>query len=185
MEQILSSAGLSLELRTLINYPDYPDVEETGETFEENALIKAKAAFEYTGLACIADDGGLCIDALGGQPGVKSRRFLGEHSSFPVKMMHILEMMQDVKGVERSCRFQCCVALVMPEREPFIAKGICEGVIADAMSGMNGFGYDPIFYLPELRKHMAELSPDEKHRISHRGKALAQAVLYLKSIQFG
>ena len=181
MEQILSMAELSLDLRTLTDFPDYPDVDEVGETFEENALLKAGAAAAYTGLPSIADDGGLVIDALDGQPGVKSHRFLGENTSFPDKMTRILEMMRDVTGAKRSCRFHCCAAIVIPGQEPFIAKGICEGFVADTMSGTNGFGYDPIFYLPELHKHMAELSPEEKHRISHRGKALTLAVEYLKT----
>ncbi len=180
MEEILSAADLDFELKTLIDYPDYPDVEETGETFEQNALLKAEAAFKHTGLPSIADDGGLCIDALDGQPGVKSHRFLGENTSFPDKMTKILDMMRDVKGQDRSCRFQCCVAIVIPGAASFIAKGTCEGMIAEEMLGKNGFGYDPIFFLPDTKKHMAELTPEEKHRISHRGKALAAAAEYLK-----
>jgi XTP/dITP diphosphohydrolase len=182
MAEILRAADLGIAFTTLADYPDAPEVDETGETFMENAAIKAAAAIDLTGLVSIADDGGLCIDALNGQPGVYSHRFLGADTSFPEKMRQILEMMKDVPEADRTCRFQCAVVVATPDGRRFDCIGICEGRIGYELRGDHGFGYDPIFLLPELGRHMAELSPQEKHRISHRGKALAQAVTALRTI---
>lgn len=153
--------------------PGGPDVEETGCTYAENALIKARAAATQTGLPSIADDAGLEIDALGGQPGVHSHRFLGEQTPFPEKMRRILRIMEDVPEDRRGCRFRAAVALVLPSGVERICYGVCEGRIAHEQRGTYGFGYDPIFYIPSLGKHMAELPPEQKHAISHRGQALA------------
>ena len=182
MVQILSDADLGIEIVTLADFPPMPPVEETGETFEANAHLKANAAVAQTQLVSIADDGGLVIDALGGAPGVKSHRFLGEDTPFDVKMDRILEMMRDVPDAERTCRFQCAVVIAMPDGVSLECKGICEGMIAHEQRGEYGFGYDPIVYLPQLGKHMAELRLEEKHKISHRGRALAQAVRHLRAI---
>jgi len=182
MRQILSAADLGIEIVSLADYPDAPPVEETGETFMENALLKAEAAAAYSGLVSIADDGGLCIDALGGQPGVKSHRFLGEEAGFPEKMARILAMMREAPEAQRSCRFQCAVVISAPEGPHYECTGFCEGRIAYEPKGTYGFGYDPIVLLPELGKHMAELMPEEKHRISHRGKALECAVRELRAL---
>ena len=182
MVQILGEAGLGLEIVTLADFPDAPPVDETGETFMENAYLKARAAVALTGLISIADDGGLCIDALGGAPGVKSHRFLGETTPFPVKMTRILEMLQDVPDSERTCRFQCAVVIATPEGATYECLGTCEGRIAHEMRGSLGFGYDPLVFLPELGRHMAELLPAEKHQISHRGKALACAIPHLSTL---
>lgn len=181
MEQILGAANLNLELLTLEAFPDAPEVEETGETFMENAHIKARAAVRLSGLVCIADDGGLCIDALNGQPGVKSHRFLGENASFQEKMTRIFEMMADVEEEKRTCRFQCAVVIATPEGRTFECLGVCEGRVGRDMRGASGFGYDPLFTLPDGRR-MAELLPDEKHKISHRGRALACATEALRSL---
>ncbi len=182
MLQILQAAHLGVELKTLADYPGAPPVEETGETFMANAHIKAAAAVAVSGLVCIADDGGLCIDALDGSPGVKSHRFLGEDTSFHDKMTRILEMMQDVPEEKRGCRFQCAVVIATPDGRTYECMGTCEGQVAFEMRGAHGFGYDPIFLLPEPGRHMAELAPEEKHKLSHRGKALAQAVPLLREI---
>lgn len=182
MAQILQAADLGIEFVTLADYPDAPEVEETGVTFMENAFLKADAAVDLTGLVSIADDGGLCIDALDGQPGVYSHRFLGADTPFPEKMRQILEMMKDVPEEKRTCRFQCAVVVAVPDGRRFECMGICEGRIAHEMRGEHGFGYDPIFLVPELGRHMAELTPEEKHKISHRGKALAQAISALRTI---
>ena len=180
MAQILGAAGLDLELLTLDDFPAAPDVEETGETFMENAHLKADAAVKQTGLVAIADDGGLCIDALGGQPGVKSHRFLGADTPFTEKMAKILEMMKDVPEEARTCRFQSAVVIAAPDGKTAECLGVCEGRVAWEQAGTFGFGYDPIFFLPELGKPMAELPPEEKHRISHRGKSLACATEQLR-----
>lgn len=182
MAEILGAADLGLEFVTLADFPGMPSVEETGETFLENARLKAAAAAEHSGLVSIADDGGLVVDALGGQPGVHSHRFLGEKTAFPEKMTAILERMRDVPEAERACRFQCAVVIVAPDGPTVSCMGTCEGRIAHEMRGTYGFGYDPIFLLPEIGRHMAELPPEEKHRISHRGKALACAVEALRRL---
>lgn len=178
MVTILGEAlrGTGVEILTLADFPEVDDdVQETGTTFQENAEIKARAAAQATGRICIADDGGLCIDALGGQPGLYSKRFLGEETSFPEKMTRILEMLRDTPEEERTCRFQCAVAICTPDGEVMHCARICEGRIGHDMRGQYGFGYDPIVYVAEAGRHMAELLPEEKHRISHRGKALACA----------
>ena len=182
MVEILRGANLGLNIVTLADLPPMPPVEETGDTFSANAHLKADAALAHTGVLSIADDGGLVIDALDGQPGVKSHRFLGENTSFDAKMDRILEMMRDVPDEQRTCRFQCCVVIAGPNGEAYECVGICEGRVAHEKRGLYGFGYDPIVYLPEVGRHMAELLPEQKHKISHRGRALAQAVTYLRQL---
>ena len=182
MAEILGAADLDIALVSLADFPSAPEVDETGATFLENAYLKAAAAVDLTGLVSIADDGGLCIDALGGSPGVHSHRFLGMETSFADKMTRILQMMEGLPDPERTCRFQCAVVVLTPDGRRFDCMGVCEGKVGTEMRGDRGFGYDPIFVLPESGIHMAELSPHEKHRISHRGKALAQAVTALRTI---
>jgi XTP/dITP diphosphohydrolase len=182
MAEILGAANLNIAFASLADYPDAPEVDETGATFLENAYLKAAAAVELTGLVSIADDGGLCIDALDGSPGVHSHRFLGMDTPFSEKMRRIMEMMADVPVEKRTCRFQCAVVVLTPDGRRFDCVGTCEGQIGTELRGTYGFGYDPIFVLPETGCHMAELSPQEKHRISHRGKALAQAITALRTI---
>ena len=182
MVHILGAAGLDVEILTLADFPDLPEVDETGETFLANAHLKAEAAVSQTGLISIADDGGLVIDALGGAPGVQSHRFLGENTSFDEKMDRVLDMLRDVPDAERTCRFVCAVVIATADGRTFECEGTCEGRIAREKRGSGGFGYDPIFLLPELGLHVAELSPDDKHQISHRGKALACAIPYLRSL---
>lgn len=182
MVDILSAAGLGVDIVTLADFPTAPPVDETGETFMANAHLKAEAGLRATGLVTVADDGGLSIDALDGLPGVRSHRFLGEETSFAEKMARILEMMREVPDSLRTCRFQCAVVIAAPDGRRFECMGTCEGRIAHEMRGAYGFGYDPIVKLPELGRHMAELAPEEKHRISHRGRALAYAVPALREI---
>jgi XTP/dITP diphosphohydrolase len=184
MVQILSGAGLRADILTLADFPEAAPVEETGETFLENAYLKARAAVALTGLTSIADDGGLVIDALDGAPGVHSHRFLGENTGFDEKMGRILEMLRDLPDERRTCRFTCAVVIATPDGTFFECEGSCEGRIAREMRGTHGFGYDPIFLLPGSGRHMAELTPREKHEISHRGKALACAAPILRE-QFG
>ncbi|HSV73090.1 MAG TPA: RdgB/HAM1 family non-canonical purine NTP pyrophosphatase [Chthonomonadales bacterium] len=183
MVEILQGYGVAVS--TLADYPeamaaDEPD--EVGCTYAENAEIKARAAFELTGRVCVADDAGLEIDALDGQPGVYSRRFLGEETTFPDKMTRLLAMLRDVPEERRGCRFVSVVAIATPDGRVLYCHGVCEGRVAHAMRGQNGFGYDPVFYLPALGRHMAELTPAEKHAISHRGKALACAVPIIREL---
>jgi XTP/dITP diphosphohydrolase len=146
------------------------EVEETGTTFEENALKKAVSGCVDSMMPCIADDSGLCIDALDGAPGVYSARFLGEDTPYPEKIAKLVEMMRDVPEEKRTARFVSVAACVFPDGTRFTVRGTCEGKIGFAPKGNNGFGYDPIFYVGD--KSFAELTAEEKDAISHRGNAL-------------
>lgn len=182
MVQILSQLVPNLEIRTLADYPEAPEPEETGRTYAENAAIKSKSASRVTGEWSLADDAGLEIDALDGAPGLYSKRFGGEDLPFPAKMARILEGLDGKVGVERAARFRCCVALTSPDGTTRGFEATCEGEIGTEPKGEYGFGYDPIFYLPELQRHMAELTPAEKHAVSHRGKVLRQVASYLSAL---
>lgn len=147
------------------------DVEETGATFEENSMLKAKAIFDATGIAAIADDSGLCVDALDGAPGVFSARYGGEGYDDAGRVGLLLENMENVPDEKRGARFVCAITLV-DKNGVITARGECEGKIAYAPTGENGFGYDPVFFVEQFGKTMAEISHEEKNQISHRGKAL-------------
>ncbi len=173
------------EIRAILNKPDIEiismreagitdDIEENGSTFSENSLIKARAVSERTGLPAMADDSGLEVDYLNGEPGIYSARYLGRDTGHDKKNAYILEKLSGVKDEERGARFVCAASLVLPDGREFVRMGVMEGRIAYEAKGSNGFGYDPIFFLPEYGKTSAELSPEEKNRISHRGKALMQ-----------
>ncbi|HWA82206.1 MAG TPA: RdgB/HAM1 family non-canonical purine NTP pyrophosphatase [Fimbriimonadaceae bacterium] len=179
MIQILSKRFPGVEFLTLADYPNAPEPEETGMTYAENASIKALSAAKATGEWSLADDAGLEIDAMGGEPGLHSKRFEGEETPFPEKMRRILERMKDTPEAERDARFRCCVVLASGDGNPTVFEATCEGRIALAPSGVGGFGYDPIFFLPEQGCTMADLTAEEKHAISHRGKVLKMAGDYL------
>ncbi len=148
------------------------EVEENGKTFEENALIKARAVHAVTGALTMADDSGLEIDYLNKEPGIYSARYLGEDTSYDIKNGELLRRMEGVPEEKRTARFVCAVAAVLPDGREYVVRGVMEGHVAHAPAGENGFGYDPIFFLPEYGKTSAELSPEEKNAISHRGQAL-------------
>lgn len=155
------------------------DVDENGTTFEENAVIKAKAIWEITGKTeeykdaiVLADDSGLQIDYLNGEPGIYSARYLGEDTSYEYKNKVILERLEGVPEEKRGARFVCAMAAVLPDGTVLCEKGIMEGRIAHAIEGTNGFGYDPVFYLPQFGMTSASISPEQKNEISHRGRAL-------------
>lgn len=147
-------------------------IEENGSTFEENAVIKAKAVAGYCGEVVLADDSGLEIDYLNKEPGIYSARYMGEDTPYSVKNMHLIERLKGVPDEKRTARFVCAIAAVFPDGEVVTATGVVEGRIDYKEKGSNGFGYDPIFFIPELLKTAAELSDSEKNKISHRGKAL-------------
>lgn len=172
MTTILSLRFPSLRLLTLADFDGAPEPEETGDTYAENAAIKAESAAKFTGEWCVADDAGLEIDALGGAPGVHSKRFAGEETPFPEKMAMILERLKGLPTEQRSARFRCFVALARSGESTRLFHAELEGFIAEAPSGCGGFGYDPIFFAPVAQKNLAELTPAEKHAISHRGKVL-------------
>jgi XTP/dITP diphosphohydrolase len=148
------------------------DIEENGSTFAENAIIKAKAVAEKTDAIVLADDSGLEIDYLHGEPGIYSARYLGEDTSYHVKNLKLIERLAGVEEEKRTARFVCVIAAVLPDGRIFTETGTIEGRIGYEEKGEGGFGYDPIFYVPEYGKSTAELSEDEKNAISHRGKAL-------------
>ena len=149
------------------------DIEENGTTFEENALIKARAIMKLTGQITMADDSGLEIDYLNKAPGVYSARFMGHDTSYDIKNKALIQKLESVKGSDRSGRFVCAIAVCFPDGREIVKRGTMEGLIAEEIKGDNGFGYDPIVYLPEYGKTSGELAPEEKNKISHRGKALA------------
>lgn len=149
------------------------DIEENGTTFEENALIKARAIMKLTGQITMADDSGLEIDYLNKAPGVYSARFMGHDTSYDIKNKALIQKLEGVKGSDRSGRFVCAIAVCFPDGREIVKRRTMEGLIAEEIKGDNGFGYDPIVYLPEYGKTSGELAPEEKNKISHRGKALA------------
>lgn len=148
------------------------DIEENGTTFAENAMIKARAVWEKTGGIVLADDSGLVVDYLGGEPGVYSARYLGEDTSYEIKNQAIIDRLADAKEEERTARFVSAIAAVLPDGSELVTEGTVEGLIAHEPAGNGGFGYDPIFYLPEYGVTSAEIPIEKKNEISHRGKAL-------------
>ncbi len=156
------------------------DVEETGTTFEENAIIKAETIMKIINKPTLADDSGLEVDALDKQPGIYSARFMGKDTSYDIKNQYIIDA---VKDKERTARFVCAMALAIPQEETIVIKETFEGEINDHIEGSNGFGYDPIFYFPPLKKTSATMSMEEKNQHSHRAKALKRLVTILKEHQ--
>jgi len=156
------------------------EVPETGDTYEQNARLKALAYARTGQLVAVADDSGLEVDALDGEPGVRSARFAGENISDAEKIKTILNKLQGVLGEERTARFICVIAIATPEGEVELCRGECPGMIAFEPAGEGGFGYDPIFYLPDLGKTMAEVSQETKNRVSHRARAAQIACQVLK-----
>lgn len=169
LRTILGQLGLEVVLESEVGVD--VEVEETGTTFEENSLLKARAVMEASGMAAIADDSGLEVDALGGEPGVYSARYGGLDSD-EARTALLLEKMSDVPDQLRTARFVSVVTCVLPDGKIVVARGACEGTITYAPAGENGFGYDPVFFVPQLDKTFAQASPEEKNAISHRGDAL-------------
>lgn len=152
------------------------DIVEDGTTFEENAMIKAQSVFDVLGGYVIADDSGICIDALDGRPGIYSARFCGENSTYEEKFARIFEMLKDVPEEKRTAQFVCAIAVIRPDGSKFTVRGEVRGVLVEEPRGDNGFGYDPIFYVPEYNMTTAQMDPELKNSISHRGKALRAMV---------
>ena len=169
MQSILEKHGVEVVLQSDMGLK--VDVEETGTTFAENAMLKAKAVMEASGLPAIADDSGVCVDALNGAPGIYSARYGGEGLDDVQRYQLLLKNMQGAGS--RTAHFTSAIACIFPNGDTLEAEGICPGTIAYAPQGDGGFGYDPVFFLPELRKTYAQLTAEEKAMVSHRGKALA------------
>ncbi|MTI96886.1 MAG: RdgB/HAM1 family non-canonical purine NTP pyrophosphatase [Firmicutes bacterium] len=176
-------APLGLSVQSLAEYTDKQPVED-GDSFEANALIKARYGYQLTGLPTIADDSGLEVDALSGAPGVHSARFAGENASDDDNNRKLLTLLADVPRSERKARFRCAIALVSGD-DILTAEGSCEGEILTSPQGSGGFGYDPLFWLPQEGKSMAELPPEHKNQVSHRARALAELARVLKSRGWG
>ncbi|GAA0352741.1 hypothetical protein GCM10008932_02180 [Alkalibacterium iburiense] len=169
-EALFERYGYSI--KTLLDFPELEDVEETGETFQENALLKAETIAKELQTVVIADDSGLAVEALHGQPGVYSARYAGEEKNDARNNAKLLNELADVKDENRKATFHCSLAIAHPEKESLVVDGKLEGQIAGVPRGLNGFGYDPLFYVPEKDKTLAELSEEEKNEISHRARAL-------------
>ena len=158
------------------------DIVEDGKTFEENAAIKAETIRDLTGAIVLADDSGLEIDYLGGEPGIYSARDMGEDTSYDIKNQNLLDRLEGVPDEKRTARFVCAICAALPDGRKLTTRGTIEGIIGHGISGENGFGYDPIFWLPEYGCSTAELSPEKKNELSHRGKALRAIKEQLREI---
>ncbi|HHT63095.1 MAG: XTP/dITP diphosphatase [Bacillota bacterium] len=176
------STGYPWVVLSLKDFPALPAVPETGTTFRENARLKAVSAAEKTGLVALADDSGLVVDYLGGLPGVHSARFAGEGATDQKNNEKLLKMLDGVPGHQRTARFCCTIAVAEPSGQVEYCEGFCEGQILTEARGTNGFGYDPLFFLPEWGKTMAQLSLGEKNLVSHRGKAFKAVLPILEKI---
>jgi XTP/dITP diphosphohydrolase len=168
-------ADLPVTVRSLAEFPGAPEVVEDGATYRENALKKAWSAAKFTGMPALADDTGLEVDALGGQPGLYAARFAGEGCTFQDNVRKLLLLLEGVPSGQRGARFVCVIALVEPSGREQVVEGELCGRITESQSGGGGFGYDPVFYVPEAGKTLAELTADEKNRVSHRRRALDRA----------
>ena len=173
-------ADLDVEIVSMKEEGIQIDVEENGTTFAENAQIKATAIGAHTDAIVLADDSGLVIDALNGEPGIYSARYLGEDTSYRIKNQNLIDRLEGVPDEKRTARFVCAIAAALPDGTVLHTEGTIEGIIGYEERGENGFGYDPIFYVPKLGKTTAELSDDEKNAISHRGSALEKMKVLLR-----
>lgn len=163
---------LGIEVKTLADLPEMIDVEETGVTFEENAILKAEEIAQRFNTFVIADDSGLEVDALNGEPGVYSARYAGEAKDDEANIDKVLTQLENVPTQERTARFRCVLAVAAPGIETVTIDGSCEGLITTERIGTEGFGYDPIFYVPKYERTMAQMTAEEKGKISHRGQAI-------------
>lgn len=174
---------LGVEILSLKEAGIDADVEENGTSFEENAVIKATEIMKLTGAVVLADDSGLEVDALNKEPGIYSARYMGHDTSYRIKNQNIIDRLEGKEGEERSARFVCAIAAAFPDGKVITTRGTMEGQIGYEERGENGFGYDPIFYLPEYKCYSGELPLEEKNKLSHRGKALRLMKEELEKLQ--
>lgn len=174
---------LSLEILSMKEAGISADIVEDGTTFEENALIKARAVCKAAGEMVLADDSGLEIDYLNGEPGIYSARYMGEDTSYRIKNQNLIDRLEGVPDEKRTARFVCAIAAAFPDGRELVVRGTIEGIIGYEERGANGFGYDPIFYLPDRGVSTAEIPPEEKNSISHRGNALRKMKALLEKEQ--
>ncbi|MEY9875423.1 XTP/dITP diphosphohydrolase [Streptacidiphilus sp. MAP12-33] len=182
LRAILGAAGLEVDLVGADAYPEVPDVAETGVTFEENALLKAHALAQATGLPAVADDSGLCVDVLGGAPGIFSARWAGKHGDDRANLELLLAQLSDIADPHRAAHFACAAALALPNGEERVVMGRLPGTLRFAPTGSYGFGYDPILQPDGYAITCAELTPDQKNAISHRGEAFRALVPVLREL---
>lgn len=186
LKAILADAGLDLDLVGADAYPDIPDVKETGVTFAENALLKAHALASATGLPAVADDSGLCVNVLGGAPGIFSARWAGRHGDDAANLDLLLAQLSDIDTAHRAAHFECAAALALPDGTERVVNGQLRGTLRHEPAGSGGFGYDPILQPDGETRTCAELSAEEKNAISHRGKAFrALAPLVREALGLG
>ena len=172
LTRILAAGHVEVQVSSLAEFPGAPDVAETGATFAENALLKARAIARFTGLPAVADDSGICVDALNGMPGVLSARWSGRHGDDGANLRLLLAQLADVPDERRGAQFVCAAAIVLPSGREHVSEGVVTGRLIREPRGHNGFGYDPIFVPGSADITTAEMEPADKDRISHRGKAL-------------
>ena len=176
LDRLLAGAGLDVEILGSDAFGDLPEIEETGSTFAENSLIKARAVSTHTGLIAIADDSGLCVDALNGQPGIYSARWAGQGATDESNVDLVLEQIREVEPARRTAHFACAAALVLPSGEEYVVQGQVNGVLLTQRRGVGGFGYDPIFLPDGFDITTAEMTSEQKDAISHRGQAMRALV---------
>ncbi|MTE19213.1 RdgB/HAM1 family non-canonical purine NTP pyrophosphatase [Streptomyces sp. TRM43335] len=182
LEAILSAAGLDLDLVGADAYPEVPDVKETGTTFAENALLKARTLARATGLPAVADDSGLCVDVLGGAPGIFSARWAGRHGDDKANLDLLLAQLSDIADPHRAAHFTCAAALALPDGTERVVEGRLPGTLRRAPAGAGGFGYDPILQPEGETRTCAELTPEEKNAISHRGRAFRELAPVIREL---
>jgi XTP/dITP diphosphohydrolase len=183
-EELTALLGdLGIRIRTLADFPEAPEVEEDGLTCEANAIKKATEISRATGLTAVADDTGLEVDALGGRPGVYAARYAGDGATYEDNCKKLIQELSGVPRAQRTARFITVAAIVVPGESAQVAQGVLNGYITEKASGSKGFGYDPVFYVPELKATLAEISAEQKNRISHRAKAFLQAKELLRARQ--
>ena len=184
IEELAALLGdLGIRIRTLADFPHAPEVEEDGTTCEANAIKKACEIARVTGLTAVADDTGLEVDALDGRPGVYAARYAGEHATYEDNCRKLVQELEGVPHERRTARFITVAAIAVPGEPAQVTHGILSGYITEKASGSKGFGYDPVFYVPELKATLAEIAAEQKNRISHRAKAFLQAKELLRARQ--
>ena len=183
IEELTALLGdLGIQIRTLADFPTAPEVEEDGMTCEANAIKKSTTIARATGVTAVADDTGLEVDALGGRPGLFAARYAGEHATYEDNCRKILQELSGVPTAKRTARFLTVAAIALPGGDVHVTRGILEGLITETTIGHHGFGYDPVFLVPELGRTLAELTVEEKNRVSHRARAFVQAKEIIRGI---
>lgn len=175
--------GMDIQVKSMKDFPEIGEIVEDGATFVENALIKARAVCKAAGKPAMADDSGLMVDALDGAPGIFSARFAGEQRSDADNNAKVLQLLEHVADENRTARFFCAIAIVLPDGREYTVEGTCEGTILRELQGEGGFGYDPLFYVADLGKTFAQLTMEEKNSISHRGNANRKAVEIIRALK--